>query len=303
MLYEADYNEIIKVRLINSVAINPPYIHLKRKVNEYIIYVIKKGKMYIKENNVRYVLKQGDFFLLDSDYVHEGYKASECEYYYIHFQYGKLHKLEYNTEEELTLSILSKRNESLKSDPFSYDTNEQERVVFPKYFNFINYNDFIKVCCLLDEAAAHNKNPLDNYKLLCSLKVLEVLLETYRSYAISCTRCLTSKVPKSYSKVHIILNYININYADKITSKTIEEISASNFDYMNRIFKQFTGKTIFSYLNTVRIQQTKEMIATSTMTLSEIGQLAGFSDVYYFSKVFKKATGISPSMYAKGVLK
>lgn len=303
MLYEASNHETLKVRLINSVEINPPYIHLKRRVNEYIIYVIKKGKMFLKENNIKYTLTEGDFILLDSAYAHEGYKASECEYYYIHFQYGKLHKIEYESEEELTRFILSRRNDSLKSDPFSYGTNDKETVVFPKYFNFSNYNDFIKVCCLLDEAAAHNKNPLDNYKLLSSLKVLEVLLETYRSYAITHTRCITSKVPKSYSKVQTILNYINTNYAKKITSETIEDVTSSNFDYMNRVFKQFTGKTIFVYLNIVRIQHTKEMITTSTMTLTEIGQLAGFSDVYYFSKVFKKTTGISPSAYAKGVLK
>lgn len=302
MLYQADYNASLKVRLINSVAIRPPYVHIKRQVDEYIIYVIKKGVMYLKEDGIKYTLTEGDFLLLDSEFVHEGYQASECEYYYVHFHYGNLRKKEYETEEDLRLSILSKRNESLKSDPFSYDTNNGEKVVFPKYFNFTNCNDFIKICCLLDEAAAHNKNPLDNYKLLSSLKILEVLLETYRSFAISRTQCLTSRLPKSYSKVHDVLNYININYADKITSKTIVDITDSNFDYMNRIFKQCTGKTICSYLNTVRIQHTKEMITTSTMKLDEIGHLVGFSDVYYFSKVFKKATGISPSMYAKGVL-
>jgi YesN/AraC family two-component response regulator len=53
----------------------------------------------------------------------------------------------------------------------------------------------------------------------------------------------------------------------------------------------------------VRINHAKELISTTSMKISEIGQAVGFADIYYFSKVFKKATGITPSDYAKGILK
>ncbi len=303
MLFQLDAGHILKIRLINSVLVNPPYVHHKRRADEYIIYIIKKGKMYLMENNIKYVLEPGDFFLLEPEYVHEGYQASLCEYYYIHFRHEPMEKACFDSEQDMTMSMITRRNDSLKSDPFCYSSYGNNKILFPKYYHFSNYSDFIKVCCLLDEAAGHNKYPLEHYKLLCSCKILEVLVETYRSYVLFITQNMSAGMPKSYGKVQDLLSYLNTGYAEKITSRNIEEITGCNFDYINRIFKQLTNKTIFAYLNTVRINHAKELISTTNMKITEIGQAVGIADLYYFSKVFKKAAGISPSAYAKGVLK
>ncbi len=303
MLYQFNNSQLPKIRLMNTAVIQPPYVHYRRQANEYIVYVIKKGKMYLSENNTRYVLVPGDLLVLDPEYIHEGYQASSCEYFYIHFRHEKIQRLDYSDLQEELMSILSKRNDSLKSDPFSYATYENDRLLLPKYYHFVNYSDFIRVCCLLEEAAGHNANPLEQYKLLCSCRVLEAFAETYRSYVLFLTQNMSTAIPKSYRKVQMLLGYLNTNYAEKITSKDIEEKADCNFDYINRIFKQLTHRTIFTYLNMVRINHAKEMISTTNMKLSEIGQAVGFADLYYFSKVFKKSTGIAPSIYAKGVLK
>jgi len=303
MLFQLDASQTIKIRLMNTATIQPPFIHNRRQAGEYIVYVIKKGKMYLKENNIKYVLVPGDFIVLDPDYVHEGYQASYCEYFYIHFRHEGISKYEFASEHEKNMAMITKRNDSLKSDPFSYSYYDNNLLTFPKYYHFANTSDFIKVCCLLDEAAGHNKNPLEYYKLLCSCKVIEVLVETYRSFVLYSTQNMATGLPKSYRKVQQLLSYLNSNYAEKISSSEVEEMTDCNFDYINRIFKQLTHRTIFSYLNMVRINHAKELISTTNMKLSEIGQAVGFSDLYYFSKVFKKATGISPSTFAKGVLK
>ncbi|MGB4660223.1 MAG: AraC family transcriptional regulator [Mobilitalea sp.] len=303
MLFQLDSSQMLKIRLMNSVTIRPPYVHNRRQADEYIIYVIKKGKMYLIENNIKYILSPGDFILLDPEYIHEGYQASLCEYYYIHFRQEQIQKVEFTSEQDKATAIITKRYDSLKSNPFSYSSYENDCILLPKFYHFSNYSDFIKICCLLDEAAGHNENHLEHYKLLCSCKVLEALIETYRSYVMFMTQNMSTGMPKSYHKVQELLSYLNTKYADKITSQVVEEKTECNFDYINRIFKQLTNRTIFAYLNTVRINHAKELIATTNMKFSEVGQEVGFADLYYFSKVFKKATGVSPSTFAKGVLK
>ena len=72
-----------------------------------------------------------------------------------------------------------------------------------------------------------------------------------------------------------------------------------NFDYLNRVFKKNIGKTIFVYLNEIRIHHAKELIATTSMKILSIGYRVGFQDECYFSKVFKKYTGMSPGQYEK----
>ncbi len=303
MFYCLNPNILPQIRLINSTTIDLPYVHKRRKADEYILYIIRKGSMYIIENGEKYILIEGDFFLFDPSYIHEGYKGAYCEYYYIHFKHSDIHEIEESLKYSITQEILENRNDSLQSNSFSYDIYEKDKLLIPKRYHFSNYNSFITTSCLLNEAIEHNKNQIENYKILCSCKVLEALIEITRSFVFTEIENLSSGVPKSYRKIQELLKYLNTEYANKITSSTIEKQFSCNFDYMNRIFKRLTQKTIFTYLNTVRIDHAKELISTTSLKLSEISINVGFNDEYYFSKVFKKYTGIPPAIYARGMLK
>ena len=87
------------------------------------------------------------------------------------------------------------------------------------------------------------------------------------------------------------------HYSSKISSKTLEEMFEINFDYINRIFSEMTGQTIFSYLNMLRINQAKELIRTTNLSFTEIAYLVGIEDKYYFSRVFKRMVGMTPTEY------
>ena len=143
MFFSLNPNILPQIRLMNCATIEMPYIHQKRKADEYILYIIRKGTMYLMENGEKYVLTEGDFFLLDPLYIHKGYKAAYCEYYYIHFKHADIHKIEESLENSIIQEILENRNDSLQSNSFSYDTYERDKLVIPKKYHFSNYNSFI----------------------------------------------------------------------------------------------------------------------------------------------------------------
>ena len=56
------------------------------------------------------------------------------------------------------------------------------------------------------------------------------------------------------------------------------------------------------YLNELRVEKAKELIATNAMKLSDIASMVGFSDPLYFSRVFKKTAGIPPKEFQQSLL-
>ena len=69
--------------------------------------------------------------------------------------------------------------------------------------------------------------------------------------------------------------------------------------YFSTIFKDLTGETFTEVLIRTRMEKAKELLENTTMKNYEIAEKVGFSDESYFSKVFKKMTGMTPMNYMK----
>lgn len=297
MYYEINGNILPQVRLVDLAVLEPPYVHRKRQADEYILYIMKKGTLYIQENGIHYELKAGDVLLLDKDFIHEGLKASNCEYYYIHFRHPEVIRRE---EDSVFMELcLRNRSESLQEDSGSYKIYRDSWLQFPKLISLQNGNTYIQVIKLIQEAVDQNRNQMENYKMSCSCRFMEALVEIAREAVSSKILKQMPGISRSYKNIHELLNYLNTNYSKEISSSLIEETLSCNFDYLNRVFKKNIGKTIFVYLNEIRIHHAKELIATTSMKIMAIGYRVGFQDECYFSKVFKKYTGMSPGKYEK----
>lgn len=96
-----------------------------------------------------------------------------------------------------------------------------------------------------------------------------------------------------------ILDYINENYMHRITLASVSEHVSLSPSYLCRIFKAEVGTSITSYLNNLRIRKAAELIRQKDMPLKEISSLVGIDDQLYFSRLFKKSMGMSPSEYGK----
>lgn len=70
-----------------------------------------------------------------------------------------------------------------------------------------------------------------------------------------------------------------------------------NGNYLARVFKKETGRTLLWYHNAVRCEKAKRLLSESDLPVSEIGAAVGFASSAHFTHLFKKMTGIAPSAW------
>jgi YesN/AraC family two-component response regulator len=93
------------------------------------------------------------------------------------------------------------------------------------------------------------------------------------------------------------LKYINARYAEEIT---LDEVAGSVFlspTYFSKLFSEEMGCRFTAYLNKVRIEKSKLLLKGTDIPLVDVAGLVGYEDQSYFTKVFKRVTGLSPGKY------
>jgi YesN/AraC family two-component response regulator len=91
--------------------------------------------------------------------------------------------------------------------------------------------------------------------------------------------------------------YLEKHYHESITRSDVEKLVHLNRDYLNREFKAVTGYTLIEYIQYYRILMAKRMITETSDSISEICIKIGYDSPAYFSKIFKKQTGLTPMEY------
>lgn len=104
-------------------------------------------------------------------------------------------------------------------------------------------------------------------------------------------------VAKHSDAIHKVINYIRNNYQNKISLTEISDYVFLSKSYLSTTFKEEMGLSITDYINKFRIEKSKALLTESEMTLIEIALFCGFEDQSYFTKIFKKVTGVSPKKY------
>jgi two-component system response regulator YesN len=96
--------------------------------------------------------------------------------------------------------------------------------------------------------------------------------------------------------------FMRKNFNKKLTIDDISQAVYLSPCYLSKIFKQELGCTIMEYLTKVRIDEAKKYLRNPRYNIMQVANLIGFDDPSYFTKVFKKSEGITPSQYKRKAL-
>ncbi|MCI8622423.1 MAG: response regulator [Provencibacterium sp.] len=99
-----------------------------------------------------------------------------------------------------------------------------------------------------------------------------------------------------------LLEYVAKNFSDEIYLRDLADRFYLNETYCSVLFKKHTGKNFSDYINDLRIRKAQQLLETTAKSVEEIGKTTGFRDYYYFNKVFKKYSGLTPAQYRRQAL-
>lgn len=136
---------------------------------------------------------------------------------------------------------------------------------------------------------------------LTTMKALDEL--TYEMIKKYCLLVQNYSLKDYSSLIQKTLNYINFNMSKPITLKTIATEFSVNPNYLSTLFKKEVQMTLTEYINKQRINLAVKMLNTKDMQIQDIAWHVGINDVNYFTKLFKKIIGYTPTEYKKQIWK
>jgi len=108
---------------------------------------------------------------------------------------------------------------------------------------------------------------------------------------------VTAKEKVTHPEVNKIIDYIEKNYDQDITLKSLARYVMMGENYVSALFKKKTGETLIHYLHRTRVEKAIELLTTTDLPVNRICQNVGFMNDNYFIKIFKRMTGVTPSQY------
>ncbi|MDG0790924.1 AraC family transcriptional regulator [Cohnella ginsengisoli] len=105
---------------------------------------------------------------------------------------------------------------------------------------------------------------------------------------------LASRI-RRLTRIEPVLQHIEANYARRLDVETLAGVAGMSRYHFSRVFKELTSRSVTDYVNLVRIGRCEQDLRYTNKTISEIALEHGFSDIYYFSRLFKSYRGVSPS--------
>jgi AraC family transcriptional regulator, arabinose operon regulatory protein len=100
-----------------------------------------------------------------------------------------------------------------------------------------------------------------------------------------------------FRSVHETLDYLRLHLDRRLTLDDMAEHSQLSKSHFLRLFKEQTGYSPVDYFIHLKVQHACTLLSVTNQTVREISLAVGYDDPYYFSRIFKKIVGVSPSKY------
>ncbi|MDI4648096.1 response regulator transcription factor [Cohnella hashimotonis] len=129
------------------------------------------------------------------------------------------------------------------------------------------------------------------------LSMLKMTIESERA-ALKSPSLLTGRQYTAEEIVKTVADFIKNNYSLELSLEDIARQFNVNASHLSKIFLKYTGEAPSKYIMSLRMNEAKQLLSLKKgLSIKEIGEAVGYPDPYYFSRIFKQSTGMTPTEY------
>ncbi len=245
------------------------------------LFFVFSGESKIEADGKVFELVEGDAIIIPSGV---GYKLAPPEsavtYLAVNFDYTR-------SSDDKQVPVPPLYSSDFSSDMrfesilFS-DTEELNSVLYIK-----NMRDLSRLIISIEEEYSQR---LLGYDGIISGMMTEAIIKCVRT-------ARNQRLGKRDETTKSIIAYIKEHLTAPLTNKSLAAMFNLHPNYLSTLIKDYTGMPLHQYVFHLRISNALLLLTSSRRQISEIARLCGFTDVYQFSKAFKKTIGVSPSKY------
>ena len=230
------------------------------------LFYVVDGKGEFNIQGQRFPVKPNDFVIINPQVEHTELSSPDEPLEYIVLGINGL-----------SFSNLTPVSEG--GHPFSFFNLRDEQKDILRYLN-----------AMVQEATSQQMS----YELVCHnlLEILLIKILRHQHFDLE-----VGKQSKATKDISFIKHYLETYYHESIQLEDLASMTHLSRFYISHSFKKEIGMSPMEYLIDIRIKESKILLRTTNYSISQVADIVGFTTPTYFSKQFRKSTGISPTDY------
>ena len=279
---------------VGSLTAIKPHTSKREKLQSYLCFVVEDGEGELVYEGKKYELKAGDVVFIDCRKTYSHSTGNSCST-------GNAHSVDNAPGiDSLCDGHSTGTTSKLWSLRWCHFYGPSMPAIYAKYCErggqpVISGADVDQYKTLLTDiyTLASSSDYIRDMRINGKLNdLLTLLMES------SWHQGNSSNAPKKMD-ISIVKSFLDEHYSEKLSLESVASHFFIDKHYLARLFKEQYGVTLVTYLQQVRITHAKRMLRFTDKSIEEIGLECGIGELNYFSRVFKKLEGVSPSEFRR----
>ena len=280
-------SSLLHLQEVGSLTAIKPHTSKREKLQSYLCFMVEDGEGELVYEGKKYDLKTGDVVFIDcrKAYSHSTGLNPNTELWslrWCHFYGPSMPAIYAKYCERGGLPVI-------RGADMGRGDGMVRRADAPRGADVSQYSTIISDIYTLASSSDYIRDMRINGKLT---DLLTLLMES------SWHREAHTNAPKKM-EISQVKSFLDEHYKEKLSLESVAGHFFIDKHYLARLFKEQYGVTLVTYLQQVRITHAKRMLRFTDKSIEEIGLECGIGELNYFSRVFKKLEGVSPSEFRR----